>query len=136
MGAPPLITEVSRPWWDALAREEIAVQRCARCSTWVFYPRPFCTSCGARELTWITVDPGATLYTWSVAEVPVSPLFAHLSKPILAIVELSVGVRVPSTLVGVERDSVQIGMPLNPVFDHDTYPGVTLLRFGLVPASS
>jgi uncharacterized protein len=128
-GAPPLITEIARPWWDALARHEIALQRCDDCAAWIFYPRPFCTACGGRSLGWAPVEPAATLYTWSVADVPVSPAFAHLDAPILAVAELFPGVRVPTSLVGVERGAVQIGMALAPVFDDATYEGVTLLRF-------
>jgi uncharacterized OB-fold protein len=129
-GAPPLITEVSRPWWDALARHKLALQACLSCSGWVFYPRPFCPHCGGRELEWREVDGRATLYTWSVAEVPVSPHFAHLQRPILAVAELSVGgVKVPTTLEGVAPEAVRIGMALEPVFDDATYEGVTLLRF-------
>lgn len=128
-GAPPLVTEISRPWWDALAREEIILQRCDQCTRWVFYPRPFCPGCGGRALTWHPIDGAATLYTWSIAAVPVAPMFAHLDKPVLAVAALSVGVRVPTTLVDVDAANVRIGMALVPVFDHDTYPGVTLLRF-------
>jgi uncharacterized protein len=128
-GAPPLINEVSRPWWDALARHEVALQACLDCAGWVFYPRPFCPHCGGRRLEWRKIDGAATLYTWSVAETPVSPHFAHLTRPILAVAELSVGVRVPTTLVDVAPEDVRIGMDLEPVFDDATYEGVTLLRY-------
>lgn len=129
IGAPPLITAISRPWWDALAREEISLQQCDDCARWIFYPRPFCPGCGGRALIWHPVDGRATLYTWSVAAVPVAPMFAHLDKPILAVAELSVGVRVPTTLVDADQVDVAIGMALAPVFDHATYPDATLLRF-------
>lgn len=129
IGAPPLISEVARPWWDALADGRIAVQRCDACAAWVFYPRPFCPGCGGRALSWTPVDGPATLYSWSVARVPVAAAFAHLHEPVLAIAELSVGVRVPTTLVNIAPEQVRIGMALTPVFDRDTYPGVTLLRF-------
>ena len=128
-GAPPLISAVARPWWDALARHEVSVQQCRACAAWVFYPRPFCPECGGRELDWQVVDGRATLYTWSIAEVAVSPAFAHLDRPILAVAELSVGVRVPTTLCDVVPEDVRIGMALAPVFDAETYPAVTLLRF-------
>jgi uncharacterized OB-fold protein len=128
-GAPPVVTEVARPWWDALARCEVAVQACLACGEWVFYPRPFCPHCGGRALEWRAVDPASTLYTWTVAETPVSPHFAHLTRPVLAVVELGIGVRVPTTLVDVEPEAVRIGMALTPVFDADTYAGVTLLRY-------
>lgn len=128
-GAPPIITDVSRPWWDALARQEVRLQRCDDCAHWVFYPRPFCPACGGRSLTWTQVPGEASLYTWSVAAVPVAPMFAHLDRPILAVAQLSVGVRVPTTLVDVDLADVRIGMRLAPVFDTETYPDVTLLRF-------
>ena len=52
-----------------------------------------------------------------MAETPVSPHFAHLQRPILAVAELSIGVRVPTSLVDVIPEAVQIGMALTPVFD-------------------
>ena len=128
-GAPPLISEVSRPWWDGLARGELTVQQCQACAHWVFYPRPFCPSCGSRELVWRQVDGSATLYTWSVARVAVSPAFEHLNQPILAVAELDIGVRIPTSLCDVQPEAVRIGMALTPVFDGDSYPGVTLLRY-------
>jgi hypothetical protein len=128
-GAPPVVTEVSRPWWEALSRGKVAVPACPDCGQWVFYPRPFCPHCGGRALKWRTVDPAATVYTFTVAETPVSPHFTHLTRPVLAVAELGIGVRIPTTLVDVDPDAVRIGMPLTPVFDADTYPGVTLLRY-------
>lgn len=128
-GAPPIVSEVARPWWDALARHEIAMQRCNACAAWVFYPRAFCPVCGGRELTWTSVTGEATLYTYSIAQVPVAKAFAHLDKPILAVAELANGVRVPTRMVDVDRDRVKIGMRLAPVFDSETYEGITLLLF-------
>ena len=128
-GAPPLIAEISRPWWNALSRGEVCVQQCRACAAWVFYPRPFCPECGSRELDWHVVDGRATLYTWSVAQVPVSSAFAHLDRPILAVAELGIGIRVPTTLCNVVPEQVRIGMALEPVFDADTFSGVTLLRY-------
>ena len=128
-GAPPIVSAVAKPWWDALAREEIALQRCGSCSAWVFYPRPFCPECGSRDLTWLPVDGAAVLYTWSIAQVPVAPPFAHLDRPVLAVAELAVGVRVPTSLVAIDPAQVRIGMALAPVFDHGTYAEATLLRF-------
>jgi uncharacterized OB-fold protein len=128
-GAPPIIAEVSRPWWDALAQGEIAVQHCNRCAKYVFYPRPFCPACGHRELSWRVVDGAATLYTWSVARVPVAPEFAHMDQVILAVAELGIGIRVPTSLCDVGFEDVRIGIRLSPVFDDKTYSGITLLRF-------
>ena len=128
-GAPPLISDITRPFWDALARHEIHIQRCDHCGAWVFYPRHFCPACTGRALTWTPVDGTGTLYSWTIARVPVAKAFAHLDQPILAVVELANGVRLPSTLVDVAAEAVRISMGLAPVFDSATYEGVTLLRF-------
>jgi uncharacterized OB-fold protein len=128
-GHPPRISETSRPWWEALAREQLSLQRCDSCQRFVFYPRIHCPHCGGLSLTWRPHEGSGVLYTWSAAAAPVSPAFAHLKRPILAIVELAPDVRVPTTLVGIDEKDVRIGMALRPVFDHDSYEGVTLLRY-------
>jgi hypothetical protein len=38
-------------------------------------------------------------------------------------------VHIPTSLVHTAPEQIVIGMPLQPVFDHDTYAGFTLLRF-------
>ena len=128
-GAPPIIGVVSRPFWDALARGGIAMQRCDACMAWIFYPRHFCPYCGGRELSWTQVTGPAHLYSWTIAHVPVAKAFAHLDRPVLCVAELSNGVRLPSTLVDPRPETLKIGMAIEPVFDAETYDGVTLLRF-------
>ena len=128
-GVPPLISDLSRPFWDALAAHEIRIQRCDDCGTWVFYPRFFCTGCGGRALTWTRVEGAATLYSWTIAQVPVAKAFAPFDKPVLAVVELANGVRLPTTIEDVEPGGLTIGMALEPIFDSETYAEATLLRF-------
>ena len=128
-GAPPLISQVWQRYWDALARHEIAMQRCDGCGAWVFYPRPFCPECSGRSLTWTPVAGPAFLYSWTIAQVPVAKAFSHLDKPILAVVELANAMRIPTTLVDTEQGTVKIGMALKPVFDGSSYEGITVLRF-------
>jgi uncharacterized protein len=127
-GLMPLTTEVSRPYVEALAREEIALQQCLACQRYVFYPRRHCPHCASRRLEWRRVEAPASLYTWSIAEVPVSAAFTHLRRPVLAVAELH-GVHLPTTLVDTPQGSIRIGMLLEPVFDRETYAGFTLLRF-------
>jgi uncharacterized OB-fold protein len=128
-GAPPLISEVSRPWWDALSQRRITMQRCQSCRSWVFYPRTFCASCGGRELKWTSVAPRATLFTYTIAHVPIASAFSHLGRPTLAIVELENGVRLATTIETEDAGKLHVGMSLQAMFDDRAYTGVTLLRF-------
>ena len=121
----PRITPTGRPFWEALARNEVAIQRCGDCGHYVFHPRVICPDCASRQLSWETVSGNGVLYTYTVTE----PGKGKRGGDILAIVELAEGVRMATTLVGIDPDAVQIGMPVAPAFDNETFDDVTLLRF-------
>ena len=128
----PVPTPVSQPFWDALREERVELQRCDDCGRWVYYPRSRCPACLSDRLTWTPVDGLGTVYTFTVAEQPTAPPFADEVPQLLAIVELTEGVRLSTTLVDVEPDAIRVGLPVAPVFDHGTGhdgDGVTLLRF-------
>ena len=129
----PVPTPVSQPFWDALRDERVELQRCDDCARWVYYPRSRCPACLSDRLTWTAVDGLGTVYTFAVAEQPTAPPFADEVPQLLAIVELTEGVRLSTTLVDVEPGAISIGMPVTPVFDHgtngDDRGGITLLRF-------
>jgi uncharacterized OB-fold protein len=124
----PLPTPVSQPFWDALRDERVVLQRCDACDRWVYYPRARCPGCLSDQLTWTTVGGLGTVYTFTVAEQPTAPPFADEVPQLLAVVELTEGVRVSTTLVDVDRDALAVGLPVEPVFDHGD-DGLTLLRF-------
>jgi uncharacterized OB-fold protein len=121
----PRITPTGRPFWDALAKGEVHIQRCGACSHYVFYPRTICPDCSSRDLSWTAVSGRGVLFTYTVTE----PGKGKRGGDILAIVELDEGVRMATTLVGIDPDAVQVGVPVEPVFDNETFDDVTLLRF-------
>jgi uncharacterized OB-fold protein len=129
----PQPTPVSQRFWDALREERVELQRCDDCGRWVYYPRSRCPTCLSDRLTWTTVDGFGTVYTFTIAEQPTAPPFVDEVPQLLAIVELTEGVRMSTTLVDVDPEAIAIGMPVAPVFDHgtnrDDHGGVTLLRF-------
>lgn len=124
----PRPTPVSQPFWDALRAERVDLQRCDDCGRWIYYPRSRCPACLSDRLTWTAVAGDGFVYTFTVAEQPTAPPFADEVPQLLAIVELTEGVRMSTTLVDVDPDAVTIGMPVTPVFDHGD-DGITLLRF-------
>ncbi len=68
-----------------------------------------------------------------MAEQATAPPFADEVPQLLAVVELTEGVRLSTTLVDVDPDTIAMGMPVAPVFDHgaddEDHDGITLLRF-------
>lgn len=124
----PQPTPVSQPFWNALREERVVLQRCDDCGRWVYYPRSRCPACLSARLAWTEVDGLGTVYTFTVAEQATAPPFADEVPQLLAIVELTEGVRVSTTLVDVDARAVTVGMPVAPVFDHGE-DGITLLRY-------
>jgi uncharacterized OB-fold protein len=124
----PEPTPVSQPIGEALRDERVEVQRCDACGRWVYYPRARCPSCLSDRLTWTAVDGLGTVYTFTVAEQATAPPFADEVPQLLAVVELTEGVRLSTTLVDVDPAAIAVGMAVTPVFDHGD-DGITLLRF-------
>ncbi|WP_223296267.1 bifunctional OB-fold nucleic acid binding domain-containing protein/MaoC family dehydratase [Shewanella halifaxensis] len=125
----PLATKISTPFWQALKEQSIQLQQCNSCDGWVFFPRNHCSHCLAHDLTWKPVSGEATLYTYTVARVPTMAEFSDESPQILAVVTLKEGVRMNTTLVGLQEEDIKVGMHLKPVFDKVDAKGNTLLRF-------
>lgn len=130
MPAPrPRPTPVSEPYWTALGEDRLLMQRCSACDHWVFYPRNRCTTCLSADLTWHDVEPVGSVYAVAVARQPTAPPFAGEIPQLIAVVELTNGVRVTTTLVDVDASDVSTGMAVTARFDHGP-DGGTLLRFG------
>jgi len=125
----PVATPTSRPFWDGLRDGVVRIQRCKACEGWVFYPRSHCNHCLSRDLEWVDVTGKGTLHTFTLARVPTAPFFADELPQRLAVVELDEGVRLTSTLVGVEPGAIEIGMRLRPVFETAGDGETTLLRY-------
>lgn len=129
MAAPrPRPTPVSQPFWDGLRDEQVRLQRCDDCSAWIYYPRIRCPACLCPRVSWHDVDGGGAVFTFTVARQATAPAFVDDVPQLLAVVELDLGVRVTSTLVGVAPEDIRIGLRVAPVFDHGD-DGLTMLRF-------
>lgn len=126
----PLPTPTTQPFWDALAAEQVRIQRCLDCQGWVFYPRSRCSHCLGDRLEWRTVSGAGVIFTFSVATQATFPAFADEVPQIIAVVELPEGVRMTTTIVGAEPGAVRVGAAVEPVFDHGD-DGLTLLRHRL-----
>jgi len=127
-GFRPDITPLDAPFWDALRRHELVVQRCDECGQLRFVPSERCRHCGSPAATWSPVSGNATVYTFSIVHRAPTPAYQADAPYVIAYVELDEGPRMPTRLVEVAPDAVAIGMPLAVVFD-DVDDDLTLYRF-------
>lgn len=127
----PRPTPTTQPYWDALRDHQLVVQRCDACAAWVHYPRSRCPSCGRAELRFEPVDAGGVVHAFTVARQPTAVHFRDSVPQVIAVVELAIGVRLTSTLLGADPETVGIGAAVEPVFV-DGDDGVTMLHHRLV----
>jgi uncharacterized OB-fold protein len=114
------------PFWQALRRREVKVQRCVSCGTHRFPATRYCAACRSDASEWVTVEPTGTLETWCVFH---RPYFEGLPVPYTVIqVKLDCGVRLFSNPSDIETNVLHIGMPMTAKFE-DVTNEVTLLKF-------
>ena len=126
----PVPIDVTRPFWDGLAADEVRLQRCRDCAVVGLLPPAALLDVPVRPPSTGTRCPGEGRCTATpIARQPTHPAFAAEVPQLLAIVELDEGVRMTTTLVDVgARRPARRSARSTPVFDHGD-DGITLLRF-------
>jgi acyl dehydratase/uncharacterized OB-fold protein len=107
----------------------VSIPQCKSCGHWIFFPRRHCNKCWSQDLEWKEVEGTGTLYTYTLTRVPTLPDFADEMPQKMAVVELDEGVRINTTLIGVDEAEIKVGMRVRPVFDTVKSDGTVLLRF-------
>lgn len=115
----PSPSELSRPYWEALAAGELRFQRCGACGAATHTPAVMCATCTSRDLTWEVSSGLGEVYSWTVVWRPQTPAFTVPYAPV--IVAMDEGWHLLSNLIGCEHDEVAVGLPvrveLHPVGD-------------------
>jgi uncharacterized protein len=113
LSAFPLpIDRWTQPFWDACARRELVMPRCASCETWRWPPTPFCRACRSQEIAWLPAGP-PRLYSYTVVRRPGPHDTVQLVVPGLVEFPEAGGMRFVAAIVDSEVDRIEIGAPLS-----------------------
>ncbi|MGA2412244.1 MAG: Zn-ribbon domain-containing OB-fold protein [Candidatus Binataceae bacterium] len=124
----PHIDEESRPWWEAVQRHELYIQKCRDCGDVRFHPRALCTNCLSSSAEWIRSKGTGHIYTFTVTNQNGASGFRDSLPYVMAWVELDEGVKLLTNIVDCPPEQVKIDMTVEAVFD-DVTPEVTLVKF-------
>ncbi len=115
----PEITDQTRPFWTAARQGRLLLQKCGRCGTFNFHPKPWCVECGSRELAWTPARPAGTVYSHTVSETVAMnyPGWSRDLPLILCLVDLDDGARMYIQLVDCKPEDVRIGMRVEVIFE-------------------
>ena len=107
----------AQPFWDACKRHELLIPQCRDCGAFHFYARTFCHKCWSPNLEWVLASGRGKLYSYVISHHP-APRREEASS-IIAVVELEEGIRLMSSLRGVEADpsKLSVGMALEVAFE-------------------
>jgi uncharacterized protein len=116
-GAQPISRDTA-PHWQAAAEGRFTVPTCDKCGTNYWPVTHVCYVCGSLKWSWQPVAGTGTVYTYTWIDAPIHPS-PELQN--IAVIELdgTTGepVRVPGWVVGVDKDSLVCGLPVEAAFD-------------------
>jgi uncharacterized OB-fold protein len=125
---PPVVTEESRPFWEACRQGKLLVQYCTQCQRHQFYPRLYCMHCGSNALRWVEASGHGVIYSYTIIHLNKSPEFINDTPYNVAIVQLEEGPRMLSNIVDIDLTELRVDLPVTVVFDQVT-DTITLPRF-------
>jgi uncharacterized OB-fold protein len=103
-------------FWEATNRGVLLLARCDACAKVIWYPRPFCSTCGSTEVSWFESSGRGAVYTYTVVRKS-SPPFDAVTPYVVAFVELDEGPRFLTNIVGCDPETVRIGQRVMVEFD-------------------
>lgn len=103
------------PYWQAAADNKLVLQQCRQCHAMQAIPRHFCGSCHSDSLTWIQATGSGVVVSCSWVER--GPTKAFSTPYMLALVELTEGVRLMLNIIGPDAEQAGIGDTVKIVFE-------------------
>ncbi len=123
----PVPTNISKPFWDAAREGRLLLQRCRRCGTWQYYPRPVCMRCISRDLEWREASGRGVVHSFTITRLPADG-FQGREPYVIASIQLPEGTRMMTHIVNCPIEDVKIGMPVRATFEKLT-DEISLVQF-------
>lgn len=124
----PEIDATLAPFFAAANEKRLVVQRCVGCGALRFPPRELCSACLSTDAAWTEVSGRGTVFSFNVMHQIYHPAFAAEVPYAVVVVQLAEGPKLISNLVDCPVDAIEIGMPVEVVFERVS-PDVTLPKF-------
>jgi uncharacterized OB-fold protein len=120
VGAPMPLPEpgdLDREFWAGCKRGELLLQWCNDCRNFVHPPLPLCPVCHGSNLGWTRSDGKGTVYSIEIMRMAPHPTLEAKVPYNVVLVELAEGPRLVSNLVDCAPEEIEIGMPVEVVFE-------------------
>jgi uncharacterized OB-fold protein len=115
----PTMTDQTRPFWTAARNGKLMLQKCEKCATFNFFPKPWCIECGSRALIWTEAKPFGTVYSYTISRTVAmnSPAWQAELPILLCLVDLDDGARMYAQVTNCQPEDLRIGMRVQAYFE-------------------
>ncbi|MFQ5420333.1 MAG: Zn-ribbon domain-containing OB-fold protein [Anaerolineae bacterium] len=113
----PPIDAWTEPFWTAVRQEKLLLQFCPHCREHIFYPRRYCPTCLAEDMTWVEAAGRGKVYAFTVVQNNAPSAFLPDMPFVIGIVILNEGVRMMSNIVGCDPETIYSEMPVVVTFE-------------------
>jgi uncharacterized OB-fold protein len=126
----PLPDPASEGFWAATRQHRLEMQRCTKCGHFLYPPDVACARDLSQDLEYVPVSGRGILYSYAVIAQPFHAGYADDVPYAIAYVELEEepGLRMWTTIAETDLDSLEIGMPLEVVFEDRGEQTIPLFR--------
>ncbi len=124
----PTLEGFAKEFYAWCKQRELRFQRCGDCGTWRHVPREMCAACGSWKWEWAASSGRGTVFTWTTIARALHPAFQTDTPYAAVVIEMQEGVRLVSHVIDCSPGELQIGMPVEVVFE-DVTGEVTLPTF-------
>ena len=119
-GPLPELQGFAKDFYGWCKKRELRFQRCSDCGAWRHVPREMCAECGSWRWEWSRSSGRGSVFTWTVVVRAMHPAFEAKVPFAPAVIEMEEGVRLLSLVVDCPPEELEIGMPVEVVFDDIT----------------
>lgn len=105
------VTDQVAPFFDALGRGAVLIQRCKACGDATSYEMTRCDTCQSDEFVAEESSGAAKLVTWTVIDRPTHPAFDGIAPYVAGYVELAEGPWLPARIL-VDRADLRPDLPV------------------------
>lgn len=130
----PTPSKDNEPFWEGLKQHEFRLQRCKKCGSYRWLPKPACPKCLSADFEWTKASGEGTVWTFSVVQ-RAGLAFQDDLPFVAAAIELKerpLKCLVMSWVINCKPEDVRIGMPVKMIFQDIPDENITLYKF--VPA--
>lgn len=115
----PEITDLTRPFWTEAKQRKLVMQKCSKCMTVNFYPKPWCVECGSRAMEWTEVKQEGVVYSHTVAYTVMMnyPAWKRDLPILIGIIDVDDAGRMYAQITDCSPEQLRIGMRVKVHFE-------------------